>query len=67
MKITSAQIFEFNAAQAAAMIEKDLGIKTQITKGIDGFTRIKAAGIARLDVSAIGLNRAIDKFLAAAA
>ena len=64
MTITSAQAFEFNAAQAADMIEKDLGIEVHITKGIDGFTRITATS---LDVAAIGLDRAVNKFLAAAA
>tara|TARA_R110002153_G_scaffold263434_1_gene424741 strand:+ start:363 stop:509 length:147 start_codon:yes stop_codon:yes gene_type:complete len=48
------------------MIEKDLGIEVQITKGIDGFTRITATGTS-LDVAAIGLDRAVNKFLAAAA
>jgi len=55
---------ELEAAQTVDMIKKDHGIEAQITKGIDGFTRITAKGSSRLDVSAIGLGRAINKFLA---
>jgi hypothetical protein len=66
---TARQVFEFNAAQIADGIEKDLGIKVSIDKGIDGFTRIypsdRAQQTARLTVSAIGLNRAASAFTAA--
>jgi hypothetical protein len=66
---TAAQIFEFNAAQIADEIEKDLGIQVSIDKGIDGFTTIyptdRKLRTARLTVSSIGLSRAATAFHAA--
>jgi hypothetical protein len=63
-KFTAKEIFDFDAAQIVDMIKKDFGIDAAITKGIDGFTRITAP---KVDVYAIGLSRAADKFIAAVA